>query len=194
MAACTEILTRLPDATPGAEDGLVICGTNAPIKFYGDGVAAFVLEGVNYGNNALLITGGDADTTAVQIVSSANTAIGIYGHDKALKLYNGVGTATPIQADLTGAVGIARGVSITWPFWLMDSSDHVTPIDEMVVTAIRSIDGGAFDTCTNAVAEISDGGYKILLDGETDLAGDTILLKFTATGADPLCFTIKTSS
>lgn len=68
-------------------------------------------------------------------------------------------------------------------FLLVDSSDHVTPKTGLTVTATRSINGAAFAACANSVTEVSSGVYKIDL-AASDLNGTTIMLKFSATGAD----------
>jgi hypothetical protein len=70
-----------------------------------------------------------------------------------------------------------------FPFYLVLSSDHVTPATGKTVSAYRSIDGGAFAACTNSPTEISNGFYKIDLSA-ADMNGDTISLRFSATGAD----------
>jgi hypothetical protein len=71
-----------------------------------------------------------------------------------------------------------------FPFLMVDSTDHVTGETGLTVTATRSIDGGAFAACANAVTEVANGLYKINL-AASDLNGDTIVLRFTATDADP---------
>lgn len=55
----------------------------------------------------------------------------------------------------------------------------------LTVTAKRSIDGGAFATCTNAVSEISDGWYKIDLSAD-DLNGKSVALEFSADNQAPV--------
>jgi hypothetical protein len=78
-----------------------------------------------------------------------------------------------------------------FPFIMIDSSDHETPKTGLTVTAQRSLDGGAFGNCANAVSEIGNGWYKINL-AAGDMNGDTVALKFTATGADPTNVTLVT--
>lgn len=68
-------------------------------------------------------------------------------------------------------------------FVMYDSADHLTPKTGLTVTATRSIDGGAFGACANAVSEIGSGAYKLDL-AAGDLNGNVIMLKFSATGAD----------
>lgn len=92
------------------------------------------------------------------------------------------------------ASAIKKNVQLaSFPFVMFDATDHVTPKTGLTVTAQRSIDGAAFAACANAVAEVSNGAYKITL-AASDLNGTNILLKFTATGADPRHILIVTQS
>ena len=95
-----------------------------------------------------------------------------------------------VQADLPSS--ITKNVELAaFPFLLVDSTDHVTPKTGRTVTATRSIDGAAFGACANAVTEVSSGWYKITL-AASDLNGDTIALRFTATATDDRNITIVT--
>ena len=76
-------------------------------------------------------------------------------------------------------------------FLMRQSADHITPSTGLTVTAERSIDGAAFAACANAVSEVGSGVYKINL-AASDLNGDVITLKFTASGADQRTITILT--
>lgn len=88
-----------------------------------------------------------------------------------------------LQADLpqrpTKNVALAA-----FPFFMADSSDHVSGKTGLTITAERALDGGSFASCANAATEMSAGWYKIDL-AATDLNGNTVALKFTSTGADP---------
>ncbi|WP_447978073.1 hypothetical protein [Candidatus Nitrospira bockiana] len=91
------------------------------------------------------------------------------------------------------AQGVKKNTGLNnFEFVMYDATDHVTPKTGLVVTAQRSIDGAAFAACTNAVAEVGNGTYKINLSA-ADLNGDVVTFRFTATGADPTLITIKTS-
>ena len=68
-------------------------------------------------------------------------------------------------------------------FLMVDSSDHITGKPGATVTATRSLDGAAFASCANSVAEVSSGVYKITL-AASDMNGDSVTLKFTASGCD----------
>lgn len=76
-------------------------------------------------------------------------------------------------------------------FLLVSSTDHVTPVSGLTVTATRSIDGGSFSACANSATSLASGIYTINLAG-SDLNGGVITLLFTATGADARYVTIVT--
>lgn len=76
-------------------------------------------------------------------------------------------------------------------FFMVDSADHVSGKTGLTITATRSLDGAAFGACANSATEISNGWYKIDL-AAGDLNGNTVALKFTATGADARNITIVT--
>jgi hypothetical protein len=78
-------------------------------------------------------------------------------------------------------------------FFMIDSSDHVTPKTGLTVTAQRSLDGGAFAACANAVTEVANGWYKINL-AATDTNADVIAFKFTSAAADQTNILATTNS
>lgn len=78
-------------------------------------------------------------------------------------------------------------------FVMRDSTDHLTPKTGLTVSAQRSLDGAAFAACANAVVEVGNGVYRINL-AATDLNADTIMLRFTATGADATLISIVTQT
>lgn len=88
--------------------------------------------------------------------------------------------------------GIRKNQAIAnFPFLMTDSTNH-NPATGLTVTATRSIDGAAFASGTIAnMTEVSSGLYQCDL-GAGDLNGDTIALRFTATGADDLVVTLIT--
>lgn len=93
--------------------------------------------------------------------------------------------------------GLPEGIKINtalnnFEFLMVDSTDHVTPKTGLTVTATRSIDGGAFAACANAVTEVSNGIYKINL-AASDLNGTIITLRFTAAASDDRLLTLKTT-
>lgn len=127
-----------------------------------------------------------AKTAATQ--ASVNTIDGIV--DDIL-----VDTGTTIPAAITALTesGIKKNTALSgFTFYMTDSTNHEKATG-LTVTAERSLDGAAFAACANAVTELSDGCYSIDL-AAADLNADVVVLKFTATDADDLLFTIKTSS
>lgn len=82
------------------------------------------------------------------------------------------------------AVGFQKNVAVNhFGFVMINSSDGKTPQTGETVTVQRSIDGGAFSDCTNTPAtEIGSGAYYINLTA-SELNGDAILLKMTATNS-----------
>lgn len=105
----------------------------------------------------------------------------------------------PVVTDSAGRVDVAARIQkntalANFIFPMKDSTDHVTLKTGLSLTEEVSIDGASFTALTNNASEIgSTGVYKIDL-AAADLNGDTIMLKFTATGADPLVITIITQS
>lgn len=90
-------------------------------------------------------------------------------------------------------IGIKKNTALSnFEFLMLDSADHVTPKTGLTITATRSIDGAAFGACANSATEVANGIYKINL-ANTDLNGDVITLRFTATGADNRLLTIITT-
>ncbi len=78
-------------------------------------------------------------------------------------------------------------------FFMVSSSDNVSGVTGLTVTAQRSIDGAAFGSCSNSVVEIGNGVYRINLSA-ADLNGDTVMLRFTGSGALATLMEIITQS
>lgn len=180
-------LTALPGAAAGAAGGLGkstngIDLDNLPTATYlvqliallarkdaaiaTDLSAALALINADFGSGA----GGYANTTDSQ------EAIG----DAA------IGIAADLPQRITKNTALAK-----FPFKMVDSTDHITAETGLTVTATRSLDGAAFGACANSAAEIGSGWYYIDL-AASDLNGNTVVLKFTATGADTREITIIT--
>ncbi len=107
-----------------------------------------------------------------------------------------VGTGTGEVSITSGRVAIQAGIRknqalANFPFLMTDSTNH-NPATGLTVTGTRSIDGAAFSSGTIAnMTEVANGVYQCDL-GAGDLNGDTIALRFTASGADDLIITIVT--
>lgn len=102
---------------------------------------------------------------------------------------------TTLSINATGLVAVTSNVKknqalAKFMFVMTDASTH-NPKTGLTVTATRSIDGAAFASCANSVTELSFGVYSIDL-AATDVNGNVIMLRFTATAADDLPFLILT--
>ena len=132
---------------------------------YSSGSAGFIL-----GN---LAAGADPWATALPGSYSAGEAGYILGHR------------------LSIASNTVKNVALNdFEFVLVDSSG--VPVTGRTVTATRSIDGGAVSSCANSVSEVSNGIYSINL-ATSDLNGNVITLRFTATGAQDRLITVITT-
>ena len=101
--------------------------------------------------------------------------------------------AIKVKTDLLPS-GISKNVALAnFEFLMVASADHFTPKTGLTITTTRSIDGAAFGAAANSASEVASGIYKINL-AATDLNGDVITLRFTATDADDRLVTIATST
>ena len=100
-----------------------------------------------------------------------------------------------LSVDLVaGQLSIKKNVALSnFAFLMIDSNDHITAKTGLTVSATRSIDGGAFASCSNSPAEVANGIYKINLSAG-DLNGAVITFRFTASGADDRFVTIITQA
>ncbi len=89
--------------------------------------------------------------------------------------------------------GIRKNTALAAFEILMTDSTNHNPATGLTVTVTRSIDGAAFGAlAVTTVTEIANGWYKFDF-AASDLNGTVIGVRATATGADDLAFTIKTS-
>ncbi len=146
----------------------------------------------------------DPAKTAAQALDLATVAGYIDTEVTAIKLQTDKlnFTGTDVKATLDGeTVALTAGQlpikkNTAFPnfeFPMLDSTDHVTPTAGLTVTAQRSIDGGAFGACTNAVAELSNGLYKHNWSA-SDLNGAVTTFRYTAVGADDRLVTVVTQA
>ena len=78
-------------------------------------------------------------------------------------------------------------------FYLVKSSDHVTPQIGATVTAQRSINGALpMVPCTGTVAEIGNGIYRFSA-AAADMNGTDISFLFTAASTDPVMIPVNTT-
>lgn len=88
----------------------------------------------------------------------------------------------------------AKGVALSnFKFYMVLSTNHVSPAIGLTITAQRSRDDEALNSTDNSPTERSNGIYEINLTG-SDMNGDVIAFRFTASGADARVMTLVTSS
>lgn len=85
-----------------------------------------------------------------------------------------------------------KGIALSdIPFYMVDSTDHVTPKTGLTVTATVSKDAGAFASAAGTATEIGSGLYQFDATA-ADMNADVVVFKFVGTAADPVLLTIKT--
>lgn len=90
-------------------------------------------------------------------------------------------TPVVIEIELYQPPALRKGVAFAnFQFVMKDTSGNGAT--SLTVTAERAIDNGSFAACANSVVEVGFGVYRINL-ASTDLNGNVITLKFSATGA-----------
>jgi len=139
-----------------------------------------------------LIGGGDLlDVSVTQWTGTNVASPDTAGYPKVtVKSGTGTGEISLSSGRVAVQAGIKKNVALAnFPFLMTDSTNH-NPATGLTVTGTRSIDGAAFGAGTIAnMTEVASGVYQCDL-GAGDLNGDTIILRFTATGADDLLITI----
>lgn len=160
-------------------------------KVLGGGASSYAADGVialvgDVTGDVLGSVQGDVDRVLGSVLG--NVAGNVQG--KVLGGGAGVISAVGVQADIanqpswfliptpTVGIGIAG-----FSFLMTDSTTHL-PAPGKTVTGTISKGGGAFGALTNAPDEISNGIYKVDLDGAGDMTDACIILRFTATGCD----------
>jgi hypothetical protein len=133
------------------------------------------------------------DASVTQWLGTAVATPDTAGYPKiTIKTGTGTGELSITSGAVKTQAGIRKNQALAnFPFLMTDSTNHA-PATGLTVTGTRSIDGGAFGTGTIAnMTEVANGVYQCDL-GAGDLNGDTICLKFTASGADDLFITLVT--
>lgn len=154
--------------------------TFAGAHFLGDGTGEGCrFEGGTDGDGVDLI-GHGANSPGVRVMTTSSDALTVNN---------------TTSVDLTGRHRLLSGLTTNqqlanFEFTMTDTSGVPTP--GLSVVATRSIDGGAYAACANAVAGVGNGRYKITL-AATDLNGSVIGVRFTAVGAADLNLTLLTS-
>lgn len=75
--------------------------------------------------------------------------------------------------------------AISFPFLMVDSTDHITGKPGLTCTVTLSKNAGAFAAAAGAVTEIGNGWYKLAANATDSNTLGKLILHATATGADP---------
>ena len=86
---------------------------------------------------------------------------------------------------------VKQSASKVVPFFMVDSSDHVSPKTGLTPSVQISKAGEAFAAAGGTVAEIGNGWYKITLSTTDTNTLGSLAFYITATGADPVSFSIQ---
>lgn len=196
----------------GNYGGDALRAVGGAVNISGNGGDAFSLEageGSSYGQGLYInsVNGVAAHFNSDNVTALALTgryAIEANGFDSGLYFSSSGGDGARFEG-AAGSFGInvlggSNGIGVTRPkknvaldnfMFPMFNSTTKVPQGGLSVTAQRAIDGGSFSSCSNNVAEISNGAYRINLSAD-DMNGDKIMFRFTATGADDQLIEILT--
>jgi len=144
------------------------------------------------------VSAGIIDSNVNKFQNSSATADNITadystGYNKANSSIGAVTTVTnPVNILSASGNTVRKNVALAnFMFKMVDVNDLKTGLTGLAITPTRSLDGGAFGAAANAASEVSNGWYKINL-AAGDLNGDVVVLRFTATGAQPYELTMVT--
>lgn len=84
---------------------------------------------------------------------------------------------------LTNPAGMKKNTALAAVTVEMRNATTGLLMTGLTVTAQRKIDSGSFAACANAIAEVGTTGIYVIDLAASDLNGDWITFKFTATGA-----------
>lgn len=180
----TESLEALRDSRPANFSSLVINGSGRVDIGTWLGVAVNALISGRVDANAQVV----GDKTGFALTAAQHIAFWDV-------LESAVATANSMGVKLKNTLPfrLTKNTAFNnFHFVMVQSSDHLTPATGLTVTATRLLDDGTFGACANAVVEEANGLYRINL-AAADLNGDSVTLRFTATGADTRLITILTA-
>jgi hypothetical protein len=86
---------------------------------------------------------------------------------------------------------VKQSASKVVPFFMVDSSDHISPKTGLSPSVQISKAGGTFAAAGGTVAEIGNGWYRITLSTTDTNTLGSLAFYITATGADPVSFSIQ---
>ena len=182
-------------------DAVLTAGSVDAVSVAGSAIASFTirkdsaLKPATAGRALVVDSSGLADATTVKLgpsgSGSAQTARDV---GASVLLSSGTGSGQVSLSSGRPAIqsNTVKNVALSnFEFVMLNAATNV-PQTGLTVAASRSIDGGAVASCANSVTEVSNGIYKIDL-ASSDLNGNVITLRFTATGAQDRLITVVTT-
>lgn len=106
-----------------------------------------------------------------------------------------VGQVTEIKTKTDNQpAGIQKNVALSnFPFRMIDSSDHVSPLEDKTVTGVIKKDDGAWASLANTPSY--DDNCIYLIDfSQSEMNGDVITAVLSAAGCDDTVIILKTST
>lgn len=145
------------------------------------GAAAGAVTEIGSGLYQVALTGADTNTTGDLAFSITATLCDTQQFVDQVS----VRLVSDINMDSTGRINITGNLRqnqpcAAFPFAMTTSG---IPKTGLAVTAQRSLGGAGFSPCANAPTELGNGIYVINLSA-ADLNAPTVILRFTASGAD----------
>lgn len=176
--------------TPSGGTGIKIDSSNGgigiDINSYGQ---ALSMRG-GYGCVGLTATEDGYPSLSIRAEGSTAPIVAIYKTSVGYPyIETGLSVGGGIVANITGSIDSISTVRPkkntgldNFMFPMFDSTTK-NPKTGLTVTAQRAIDGNPFAPCSNSAVELSNGVYRVSLSA-SDLNGNKVMLRFSATGAD----------
>ena len=155
------------------------------------GAAAGTVTQVANGFYQIVLTAADTNTLgdlAYYITATSGDAVFMVDQVQ-LNLFSDLSLDANGRANISS--NIRKNTALNGFSFVMTNSTTHAAQSGLTITAQRSLGGAGFAPCANAVSELSNGCYVINLSA-SDLNANTVLLRFTAAGADDLDIEILT--
>lgn len=164
-------VTHAAGDTQISKDGGAFANTTNSFSHEGNGIYSLTLTATEMQAAKIVVTVIDSATKAWE---DQAIIIATYGNASGQHAFN-LNTPNPAVIKNQAKSDIS--------FKLVSSTDHVTAVTGATVTAQRSLDNAAFAAASGTVTEIGNGLYGFDA-AAADMNGNSVILRFTATGAD----------
>lgn len=133
------------------------------------------------------------NTKDYEFIAEAGTPL--EGRDKyayASSMANGDIAVIKLKTDNQPA-GIQKNVALpNFPFTMLDSSDHISPLPNKTVTGVIKKDGGAWASLSNSPA-YDDNNIYLISYIKAEINADLVTIIMSAPGCDDRVIILKTS-